>query len=89
MIKSSVDYSSILFAGLEHRLDYVIKVSGSLGVSARTYINMISSHTAYWSSEDVAFFLLTRVFPELDQMVDPAVPVAETPTPPSPGTEPT
>ncbi|XP_054287967.1 phospholipase DDHD1-like [Macrosteles quadrilineatus] len=55
---------------LEHRLDYVIKVSGSLGVSARTYINMLSSHTAYWGSEDVAFFVLTRLFPELDETVD-------------------
>uniref|UniRef100_A0A1B6LDX7 DDHD domain-containing protein n=1 Tax=Graphocephala atropunctata TaxID=36148 RepID=A0A1B6LDX7_9HEMI len=64
---------------LEHRLDYVIKVSGSLGVSARTYINMLSSHTAYWGSEDVAFFILTRIFPQLDQMVDTsAVPCTET-----------
>ncbi|KAG8320104.1 uncharacterized protein LOC124366463 [Homalodisca vitripennis] len=64
---------------LEHRLDYVIKVSGSLGVSARTYINMLSSHTAYWGSEDVAFFILTRTFPELDQLVDTsAVPCTET-----------
>lgn len=59
--------------GLEHRLDYVIKVSGSLGISARTYINMLSSHTAYWGSEDVAFFVLTRIFPELDQLIDPSV----------------
>uniref|UniRef100_A0A1B6CIH6 DDHD domain-containing protein n=1 Tax=Clastoptera arizonana TaxID=38151 RepID=A0A1B6CIH6_9HEMI len=59
--------------GLEHRLDYIIKVSGTLGTlgsSARSYLNMLSCHTSYWNNEDVAFFILTRLFPELDEAID-------------------
>lgn len=62
--------------GLEHRLDYVLKVSGSLGLSARTYLNVFSCHTAYWNNDDVAFFVLTRLFPELDDTVDTTAIVA-------------
>lgn len=62
--------------GLEHRLDYVLKVSGSLGLSARTYLNVFSCHTAYWNNDDVAFFVLTRLFPEFDDTVDTTAVVA-------------
>lgn len=54
----------------------MLKVSGSLGLSARTYLNVFSCHTAYWNNDDVAFFTLTRLFPELDDTVDTTAVVA-------------
>lgn len=49
--------------GLEHRLDYVL-TSGAAG--PLVVRSVLISHTAYWSNYDVAFFVLTRIFPELE-----------------------
>ncbi|XP_066990985.1 phospholipase DDHD1 [Anabrus simplex] len=51
-----------LIEGLPYRLDYVLRES-NLGAS---YISALTSHTAYWSNYDVAYFVLTRLFPELE-----------------------
>ncbi|KAK0181259.1 hypothetical protein PV327_003557 [Microctonus hyperodae] len=47
---------------LEQRLDYVLR-AGGLG---RNYLYTVTAHTAYWSNYDVAFFVLTRLFPNLE-----------------------
>ena len=44
-------------------MDYVLKESGN------TYISAITSHTAYWCNPDMAFFMLTKIHPELDKVV--------------------
>ncbi|KAL1137611.1 hypothetical protein AAG570_009307 [Ranatra chinensis] len=49
--------------GLEHRLDYVL-TSGAVG--PLVVRSVLISHTAYWSNYDVAYFVLTRIFPELE-----------------------
>lgn len=49
--------------GLEHRLDYVLTSGTSGPLVVRS---VLVSHTAYWSNYDVAFFVLTRIFPELE-----------------------
>lgn len=49
--------------GLEHRLDYVLTAGTSGPLIVRS---VLVSHTAYWSSLDVAYFVLTRIFPELE-----------------------
>ena len=48
---------------LAYRMDYVLKESGN------TYISAITSHTAYWCNPDMAFFMLTKIHPELDKVV--------------------
>lgn len=50
--------------GLEHRLDYALRDSNLGG----PYISAITSHTDYWRNYDVAYFVLTRLFPSLEQM---------------------
>ncbi|XP_012273270.1 phospholipase DDHD1 [Orussus abietinus] len=47
---------------LSQRLDYVLRAVG-LG---RNYLYTVTAHTAYWSNYDVAFFVLTRLFPTLE-----------------------
>ncbi|KAK3913402.1 Phospholipase DDHD1 [Frankliniella fusca] len=49
--------------GLEHRLDYVLRDSNLGG----PYLSAITSHTDYWRNYDVAYFVLTRLFPDLEQ----------------------
>merc|ERR1711983_297827 len=41
--------------------DYVLKEAGN------TYISAITSHTAYWCNPDVAYFMLTKIHPELEK----------------------
>ncbi|XP_043278278.1 phospholipase DDHD1-like isoform X2 [Venturia canescens] len=47
---------------LTERLDYVLR-AGGLG---RNYLYTVTAHTAYWNNYDVAYFVLTRLFPTLD-----------------------
>ena len=42
--------------------DYVLRET-NLGGS---YLSALTSHTAYWSNYDVAYFVLTRLFPDLE-----------------------
>ncbi|XP_059482116.1 phospholipase DDHD1-like isoform X1 [Neocloeon triangulifer] len=49
--------------GLEHRLDFVLRENQL----AASYFAALTSHTAYWENYDVAFFILTRLFPKLEQ----------------------
>ncbi|XP_014242106.1 phospholipase DDHD1-like isoform X2 [Cimex lectularius] len=49
--------------GLQHRLDYVL-TSGT--VVPLVFRSVLISHTAYWNNNDVAYFVLTRIFPELE-----------------------
>ncbi|XP_033327758.2 phospholipase DDHD1 isoform X1 [Megalopta genalis] len=46
---------------LAQRLDYVLRAS--LG---RNYLYTVAAHTTYWSNYDVAYFVLTRLFPTLE-----------------------
>ncbi|CAK9810627.1 Phospholipase DDHD1 [Anthophora quadrimaculata] len=46
---------------LAQRLDYVLRAS--LG---RNYLYTLAAHTTYWSNYDVAYFVLTRLFPTLE-----------------------
>lgn len=46
---------------LTQRLDYVLRAS--LG---RNYLYSLAAHTTYWSNYDVAYFVLTRLFPTLE-----------------------
>lgn len=57
--------------GLEHRLDYVLRDSNLGG----PYLSAITSHTDYWRNYDVAYFVLTRLFPDLEQMAVMASPL--------------
>ncbi|KAL0106457.1 hypothetical protein PUN28_016282 [Cardiocondyla obscurior] len=47
---------------LAQRLDYVLR-AGGLG---RNYLYTVTAHTAYWNNYDVAYFVLTRLFPTLE-----------------------
>ncbi|XP_051153542.1 phospholipase DDHD1-like isoform X2 [Leptopilina boulardi] len=47
---------------LNHRLDYVLRPSG-LG---RNYLTTLTSHTGYWNNYDVAYFVMTKLFPNLE-----------------------
>ncbi|XP_076231435.1 phospholipase DDHD1 isoform X3 [Calliopsis andreniformis] len=46
---------------LAQRLDYVLRAT--LG---RNYLYTVAAHTTYWSNYDVAYFVLTRLFPTLE-----------------------
>ena len=48
------------------RMDYVVKETGN------SYISAVTSHTAYWGHRDIAFFILTKLFPELEHVPVPA-----------------
>ncbi|XP_013412513.1 phospholipase DDHD1 [Lingula anatina] len=45
---------------LEYRLDYMLKE----GKMENQYISAITSHTSYWSNQDVALFVLTHLYPD-------------------------
>ncbi|XP_014226688.1 phospholipase DDHD1-like isoform X1 [Trichogramma pretiosum] len=47
---------------LSQRLDYVLQAVGI----GRNYLYSVTAHTAYWSNCDVAYFVLTRIFPSLE-----------------------
>ncbi|XP_016656642.1 probable phospholipase YOR022C, mitochondrial isoform X2 [Acyrthosiphon pisum] len=53
---------------LNHRLDYILR--DSIGGSASDYLSMWYTHTSYWSNYDVAYFIYTRLFPELDKTME-------------------
>ncbi|XP_039296596.1 phospholipase DDHD1 [Nilaparvata lugens] len=65
--------------GLEHRLDYVLR-SSVVGIS---YWSAMTSHTGYWNNPDVAYFILTQIFPNLE-LESSSSTVASSPSP-SPG----
>lgn len=44
-------------------MDYALRDSNLGG----PYISAITSHTDYWRNYDVAYFVLTRLFPDLEQ----------------------
>ena len=48
-----------------YRMDYVVKESGN------SYIAAVTSHTSYWCNRDIAFFVLTKIFPELEHVPVP------------------
>ena len=50
-----------MFAELEHRLDYQINE----GKMENVYISAVTSHTSYWSNQDVALFILQQLFPHV------------------------
>ena len=50
---------------LAYRMDYVVKESGN------SYIAAVTSHTAYWCNKDIAFLILTKLFPELEYIPIP------------------
>jgi hypothetical protein len=47
-------------------MDYVVKETGN------SYISAVTSHTAYWGHRDIAFFILAKLFPELEHIPVPA-----------------
>ncbi|XP_016843553.1 phospholipase DDHD1 isoform X2 [Nasonia vitripennis] len=47
---------------LSQRLDYVLQAVGI----GRNYLYSVTAHTAYWTNCDVAYFVLTRIFPTLE-----------------------
>ena len=51
---------------LAYRMDYCVKETGN------SYIAAVTSHTSYWANKDIAFFILTKMFPELEQVSIPA-----------------
>ena len=50
---------------LAYRMDYTLKEAGN------SYIAAITSHTAYWASKDVAYFIMCKIYPELEQLQIP------------------
>lgn len=59
------------YLDLDHRLDYILR--DSIGGSASNYLSMLYTHTSYWSNYDVAYFIYTRLFPELDKVMEDAL----------------
>lgn len=49
-------------------MDYILR--DSIGGSASNYLSMLYTHTSYWSNYDVAYFIYTRLFPELDKIME-------------------
>ncbi|XP_052058815.1 phospholipase DDHD1-like isoform X2 [Mytilus californianus] len=47
---------------LEYRIDYQIR----LGNFTNSYISLLTSHTSYWGNKDLAYFILTHLFPGLE-----------------------
>uniref|UniRef100_A0A1I8JN51 DDHD domain-containing protein n=1 Tax=Macrostomum lignano TaxID=282301 RepID=A0A1I8JN51_9PLAT len=45
---------------LEHRLDYQLRE----GRYESSYVSVLTSHTAYWSHEDIALFIMSHLFPD-------------------------
>jgi hypothetical protein len=53
---------------LAYRMDYILKETGN------TYIAAITSHTAYWSNPEVAYFMLTKLHSDIEHYNDPPLP---------------
>ena len=51
---------------LAYRMDYCVRESGN------SYIAAVTSHTSYWANKDISFFVLTKLFPELEHVPIPA-----------------
>lgn len=49
-------------------MDYILR--DSIGGSASNYLSMLYTHTSYWSNYDVAYFIYTRLFPELERTME-------------------
>jgi len=49
---------------LAYRMDYILKETGN------TYIAAITSHTAYWSNPEVAYFMLTKLHADIEHFND-------------------
>ncbi|XP_056022566.1 phospholipase DDHD1-like isoform X2 [Ostrea edulis] len=49
---------------LEYRLDYQLREASF----SSSYISMLTSHTSYWTDRDVAFFILSHIHPELQEL---------------------
>lgn len=43
---------------LKERLDFMLKE----GMVENSYLNSITAHTSYWTSQDVAMFLLLQLY---------------------------
>ncbi|GFN82833.1 phospholipase ddhd1 [Plakobranchus ocellatus] len=48
---------------LEYRLDFQLREQRM----ENSYLSVLTSHTAYWTNKDVAYFLLTHLHPELQE----------------------
>lgn len=55
--------NSVEHTDLEYRIDYQIRQGGF----SNSYISLLTSHTSYWGNKDVAYFILTHLFPFLDE----------------------
>ena len=53
-------YHSLYFSELEHRIDFQLHH----GAMENAYISAVTSHTSYWSSQDVALFILQQLHPD-------------------------
>ncbi|XP_026466349.1 phospholipase DDHD1-like isoform X2 [Ctenocephalides felis] len=51
---------------LTNRVDYAIRETGL----AMNYWSAITSHTSYWTNYDVAYFVLSRLFPDLEHQAE-------------------
>lgn len=49
---------------LEYRIDYQLREASF----SNSYISMLTSHTSYWTDRDVAFFVLSHIHPELQDL---------------------
>ena len=47
------------------RMDYTVRESGN------SYVAAVTSHTSYWANKDIAFFILCKMFPELEHVAMP------------------
>ena len=50
---------------LAYRMDYCVRETGN------SYVAAVTSHTSYWANKDIAFFILTKMFPELENIPMP------------------
>ncbi|XP_074662444.1 phospholipase DDHD1-like isoform X1 [Tubulanus polymorphus] len=59
-MEDAQDYTSTEHTDLEYRLDYQLQ-EGSL---ENSYLAVLTSHTAYWTNQDIGLFILTNVHPD-------------------------
>lgn len=57
----------VMFLDLEYRIDYQLREASF----SNSYISMLTSHTSYWTDRDVAFFVLSHIHPELQDLWQP------------------
>lgn len=57
----------VMFVDLEYRIDYQLREASF----SNSYISMLTSHTSYWTDRDVAFFVLSHIHPELQDLWQP------------------